>query len=102
MLAQPRRPGVVGEERFVVGPQMRDEPPQPVAARAAAPFESDERSYANENNLRSTLYDHAIDPDENENRADDAPVVAELHDKMWRELPPPPVPFPFAEPAARD
>jgi hypothetical protein len=45
------------------------------------------------------LYDHKLDPDENENRAEQSDVVNELHDQMWRELPAPPVPFPFAKPA---
>jgi len=45
------------------------------------------------------LYDHTIDPDENENRAEQSAVVAELHDQMWRELPAPPFPFPFVKSA---
>lgn len=47
------------------------------------------------------LYDHTIDPDENENRAEQSAVVAELHEHMWRELPAPPVPFPFVKSADR-
>jgi arylsulfatase A-like enzyme len=47
------------------------------------------------------LYDHTVDPDENENRAEQSTVVTELHDRMWRELPAPPVPFPFVKSADR-
>ncbi|HWA99132.1 MAG TPA: sulfatase [Pirellulales bacterium] len=47
------------------------------------------------------LYDHTVDPDENENRAEGSAVVTELHDQMWRELPAPPVPFPFVKSADR-
>ncbi|MBN8627451.1 MAG: sulfatase [Planctomycetes bacterium] len=43
------------------------------------------------------LYDHSVDPDENENLAERSSVVDELHDQMWRELPAPPIPFPFVQ-----
>jgi iduronate 2-sulfatase len=51
------------------------------------------------------LYDHTIDPDENENRAsqpDQLAVLGELSDQLWKTLPRPKFPLPTARtPAAQ-